>query len=187
MTQALQGGFTQPLILHIKKDWASKISVSILQLLCFVFPLWTSEVAQLCPTLCDPMDCSIQASPSMGFSRQEYWSGLPFPSPGDLPDSGIECRSPAYYRQLLYQLSYQGTLGLWAGYIVTRGGIMAHPDWCLESVVRFILNSVHLADGLLSVLPPTTPGCPEWVFLTVSRSNREPTHLTSFLCEQIFT
>ena len=39
------------------------------------------------------MDCS-QASPSMGFSMQEYWSGLPFPSPGDLPDPGIEPRSP---------------------------------------------------------------------------------------------
>ena len=36
-----------------------------------------------------------QALPSMEFSRQEYWSGLPFPSPGDLPDSGIESRSPA--------------------------------------------------------------------------------------------
>ena len=36
-----------------------------------------------------------QVSPSMGFSRQEYWSGLPFPSPGDLPDPGIEPRSPA--------------------------------------------------------------------------------------------
>ena len=36
-----------------------------------------------------------QASPSMGFSRQEYWSGLPFPSPGDLPDSEIEPGSPA--------------------------------------------------------------------------------------------
>ena len=32
---------------------------------------------------------------SMGFCRQEYWSGLPFPSPGDLPDSGIKPRSPA--------------------------------------------------------------------------------------------
>ena len=39
-----------------------------------------SEVAQSCPTLSDPMDCSPQAPPSMGFSRQEYWSGLPFPS-----------------------------------------------------------------------------------------------------------
>ena len=34
-----------------------------------------------------------QAPLSMGFSRQEYWSGLPFPSPGDLPDPGIEPRS----------------------------------------------------------------------------------------------
>ena len=40
-----------------------------------------SEVAQLCPTLSDPMDCSLPGSPSMGFSRQEYWSGLPLPSP----------------------------------------------------------------------------------------------------------
>ena len=37
-------------------------------------------VTQSCPTLCDPMDCT-QAPLSMGFSRQEYWSGLPFPSP----------------------------------------------------------------------------------------------------------
>ena len=36
-----------------------------------------------------------QAPPSMGFSRQEYWRGLPFPSPGDLPDPGIKSRSPA--------------------------------------------------------------------------------------------
>ena len=36
-----------------------------------------------------------QAPPSMGFSRQEYWSGLPFPSPGNLPNPGIEPRSPA--------------------------------------------------------------------------------------------
>ena len=35
-----------------------------------------------------------QAPPSMGFSRQEYWSGLPFPSPGDLPNPGIEPGSP---------------------------------------------------------------------------------------------
>ena len=35
-----------------------------------------------------------QAPLSMGFSRQEYWSGLPFPSPGDLPDPGIEPKSP---------------------------------------------------------------------------------------------
>ena len=45
-------------------------------------------------TLCDPMDCTLPGLPSMGFSRKEYWSGLPFPSPGDLHDPGIEPRSP---------------------------------------------------------------------------------------------
>ena len=42
-----------------------------------------------------------QAPPSMGFSRQEYWSGLPFPSSGDLPDPGIEPRSPAFQADAL--------------------------------------------------------------------------------------
>ena len=52
-------------------------------------------VAQPCPPLCDPMDLVCQAPLSMEFFRQECWSGLPFPSPGDLPDPGIEPRSPA--------------------------------------------------------------------------------------------
>ena len=42
-----------------------------------------------------PWTVAHQTSPSMEFSRQEYWSGLPFPSPGDLPDPGIKPRSPA--------------------------------------------------------------------------------------------
>ena len=42
-----------------------------------------------------PWTVAHQVPPPMGFSRQEYWSGLPFPSPGDLPDPGIESRSPA--------------------------------------------------------------------------------------------
>ena len=42
-----------------------------------------------------------QAPLSMGFSRQEYWSGLPFPSPGDLPEPGIEPRSPAFQADAL--------------------------------------------------------------------------------------
>ena len=112
-----------------------------------------SEVAQSCPALCDPMDCSLpgssvhgnfqaivlewiaisfssawkwtvkvkslshvrlsatpraaahQAPPSMGFSRQEYWSGLPFPYSGDLPDPGLELSSPTL--QADYRLSHQ--------------------------------------------------------------------------------
>ena len=53
------------------------------------------EVTQSRPTLATPWTVAYQASPSMGFSRQEYWSGLPFPSPGGLPDPGIEPGSPA--------------------------------------------------------------------------------------------
>ena len=45
--------------------------------------------------LCDPMDLARQAPPSMGFSRQEHWNGLPFPSLWDLPDPGIKLGSPA--------------------------------------------------------------------------------------------
>ena len=48
-----------------------------------------SEVAQSCLTLCDPMDSSLHQAPlSMEFSRQEYWSGLPFPSSEIFPTQG---------------------------------------------------------------------------------------------------
>ena len=56
---------------------------------------WWWRCHQVVSNSCNPMDCSHQAPLSMGFSRQEYWSGLPFPSPGDLPDPGIEPASPA--------------------------------------------------------------------------------------------
>ena len=48
-----------------------------------------------------PWTVAHQAPPSMGFSRQEYWSGLPFPSPGDLPDPGIKPRCPAFQADAL--------------------------------------------------------------------------------------
>ena len=52
-------------------------------------------VAQSCLTLCDPMDGIARQAPlSVGFPRHEHWSGLPFPPPGDLPNPGIEPRSP---------------------------------------------------------------------------------------------
>ena len=52
-------------------------------------------VPKSCPALVTLWTVARQVSLSMGFSRQEYWSGLPFPSPGDLPEPGIEPRSPA--------------------------------------------------------------------------------------------
>ena len=51
-------------------------------------------VAKSCPTLCDPITVAHQVSLFMGFPRQEYWSGLPFPSPGDVPGPGMEPESP---------------------------------------------------------------------------------------------
>ena len=47
-------------------------------------------VTKSCPTIATPWTVAHQALLSIGFSRQEYWSGLPFLSPGDLPDPGIE-------------------------------------------------------------------------------------------------
>ena len=52
-------------------------------------------VAQSWQTLCDPMDCSLPGSSAHGVSRQEYWSGLPCPPPGNLPNPGIKPGSAA--------------------------------------------------------------------------------------------
>ena len=67
----------------------------------FHYKVKESEVTQSCLTFCNPVDCTHQAPPSMGFSRQEYCSGLPIPSPGDLPDPGIEPKSPALQAEAL--------------------------------------------------------------------------------------
>ena len=65
------------------------------------FFLWLSDipygggiVAKLCPILVTPWTVACQAPLSMESSRKEYWNGLPFPSPGDLPDPGIKPGSP---------------------------------------------------------------------------------------------
>ena len=58
----------------------------------FLFLFFSLSCARLFAT---PWTVAYQAPQSMGFSRQEYWSGVPFPSPGDLPDPEIEPASPA--------------------------------------------------------------------------------------------
>ena len=62
-------------------------------------------VANLCPTLATLWAVAHQAPLSMGFPRQEYWRGLPFPSPGDSPDSGIESGFPALQADSLLTVS----------------------------------------------------------------------------------
>ena len=56
--------------------------------------MYVSEVVRSCLTFATPWTVARQTPLSMGFFRPEYWSGLPFPSPGHLPDPGIEPRSP---------------------------------------------------------------------------------------------
>ena len=70
------------------KSWA------LMQVL-LIWCCWCCLVAQSCLTLCNPWTIACQAPLSLGFSRQESWSGLPFPFPGDLPDLGMEFASPA--------------------------------------------------------------------------------------------
>ena len=67
-------------------------------------------VAKLCPTLCNPKDSCLPGSSVHGIPRQEYESGLPFPSPENLPDPGIKPESPAWQVDSL-PLSHLGSLG----------------------------------------------------------------------------
>ena len=75
-------------------------------------------------TLCNPMDYSPPGSLSMGFSRQEYWNGLPYPPPGDLPDPGIKPVSPASPARQAYflPLSHWGSpllpVTLWISFLL---------------------------------------------------------------------
>ena len=81
---------------------SASASVDLSFLTCEMNIIHRGLVAKLCPTLVTPWTVACQAPLSVGFSRQEYWSGLPFPSPEYLPNPGIVCR------QNLYQLSYEG-------------------------------------------------------------------------------
>ena len=62
---------------------------------------------QLCPTLATLWTAALQAPLSMGFSRQEYWSGMPLLSPGDLPYPGIKPASQCLLHQLAGSLSLE--------------------------------------------------------------------------------
>ena len=66
---------------------------------------FSGEVAQSCLILCNHMDCTLPGSSVHGFSRQEYWSGLPFPSVGIFPNLGSNPGFP-HCRQTLYRLSH---------------------------------------------------------------------------------
>ena len=99
-------------------------------------------VAQSCPTHCDRMDCSLQEPLSMEFSRQEYWSGMPFPTLGDLLNPGIKAEphtSPALagHKKLVpWSLNEARVGGLgW------RGDFVCPLPWlcCVQSTLPLLL------------------------------------------------
>ena len=83
------------MILNPKKLFWEQRRGNIYTCVCVCVCVCVCLVTQSCLTLCDPMDCSLpRSSCPWGFSSQEYWSGLPCPPSGYLPNPGIELRSP---------------------------------------------------------------------------------------------
>ena len=77
--------------------------------LCGYYSHWKAKASHsVMSNSCDPMDCSSLGSSVHGFSKQEFWSWLPFPSSGDLPNPGIKPRSPELQAEP-YRLNHQGS------------------------------------------------------------------------------
>ena len=82
---------------RVRHDWVTELNWTELNIIAYFHFLTNKQTNLLLSRvwlLATPWTVACQAPPSMGFSRQEYWSALLFPSPGDLPHSGIEPRSP---------------------------------------------------------------------------------------------
>ena len=105
-----------------------------------------------------PWTVAYQAPLSMGFSRQEYWSGLPFPSPGDPPDPGIKLGFP-HCRQTLYRLSHQGSpKEKWKFQLTNitgnfKDGWIQGLEWC-QLVDERVFSTAHVC---VSVCPSSSP------------------------------
>ena len=112
-----------------------------------------NEVAHSCLILCDPMDIAYQPPSSMEFSRQEYWSGLPFPSPGDLPNPGIEPTSAALQADTLpSELPGKS----WIIKKAERQRIDAFELWCWKRLLR-VPWTIRRSNQ--SILKEISPGC----------------------------
>ena len=102
-----------------------------------------------------PWTVAYQAPLSMGFSKQEYWSGLPFPSPGDLPDPDTKPGSSAL-RHTLYPLSHQGSPEL--GYKES----WALKNWCFGTVV--LEKTLESPLDCKEIQPVNSKGNQTWIF-----------------------
>ena len=124
----------------------------------------------MCPTLCDPWTVAYQAPQCMEFSSQEYWSGLPFPSPGALPDPGIKPGSP-HCRQVLYHLSHQGSPVKWgSGKLAACSLNLISPCPLPREVWYFQLSSVQSLSRVWLFATPWTTACQASLSITNSQS-----------------
>ena len=91
--------------------------------------LAAAKSPQLCPTLCDPIDGSPPGPPSLGFSRQEHWSGLPFPSP--MRESEVAQSCPTLSDPMDCSLPGSSVLGIFQARI---------PEWVAIAFSRCVLG-----------------------------------------------
>jgi len=133
---------------------------------------WCCLVEKLCPTLCNPMDCSLPGPPSMGLSRQEYWNGLPFPSPGLLPDPGIQPTSPALAGRFFTTEPSEKPISKHKHHMLKVLGCTLSPTSWRPSYVACDLKPFATFLDLLPAFPP----CSRWLLwatfssLNMSRS-----------------
>ena len=122
------------------------IDFSLHQVACFTFCVYVL-VTQLWVAWATPWTVARQAPLSMEFSRQEYWSGQPFPSPGALPDPGIEPRSPATQ---VDSLSSEPLGKLSALYLLARCNSY-YPQFFLNGTMNYPHSTVLLQSYSISI------------------------------------
>ena len=116
---------------------------------------------QLCLTLCDPMDCSPPGSSAHGILQQEYWSGLPCPPPGDLPDPGVEPTS----------------LTLAGGIFTTSASwevLPHHTTWDINYISTFPPTQPHTQSPGSKETEQNCPGSRESALLKVQPKGQHP-------------
>ena len=146
---------------------------------------------------CDPVDVACQAHLSVGFFRQEYWSGLPFPSPGDLPDPQMKPRSPALQADSLPtelwgkpkltmdMLNYMSTLnqqwrvGVQSDYLLSEFSLQGQKHRHLLKAAHFLQNYDHN-----SLFPSDASVCvqPDLCSRIQENSRGRKAHLLLHLC-----
>ena len=126
-----------------------------------------------------PWTVAYQAPPSMGFSRQEYWSGLPFPSPGDLPDPGIEPRSPILEADALTSEppGQENSRNTSTSALLIR--LKPLTVWITTNCEKFLKRWDYQTTSVHGILQA---GILEWVAISFSRGSSQPRDLTQLSC-----